>query len=48
MELPHEVPAQNGAFDNAVVMDTGIGISNNLEILPVTNQTSPESDVPPL
>jgi hypothetical protein len=48
MELPCEGPAPNRASNDAVAMDTGIGIIDDPEILPATNQTSLESDVPPL
>ena len=48
MKLPCESPAPYRASNDTVAMDTGIGIINNPEILPATNQTSPESDAPPL
>jgi hypothetical protein len=48
MELLCEGPAPNRASNDAVVMDTGIGIFDDPEILLATNQTSLESDVPPL
>jgi hypothetical protein len=45
MELPCESLATNRASNDVVAMDTGLGIIDDPEILPTTNQTSLESDV---
>jgi hypothetical protein len=48
MELPCESSAPIRASNDAVAMDTGLGIIDDPEILPATSQTLLESDVPPL
>jgi len=48
LELPCEGPAQNGALDDAVPMDTGICIIDNPEIHPSMNQSLPEITLLPL
>jgi hypothetical protein len=48
MEQHTEAPVQNGAFDDAVAIDTSIGIIHGAENTLLANQTPPELDAPPL
>lgn len=48
MEPPCEGPAQNGPLDTTAADYGGIGIIDNPELCHVTNETSPERDLPPL
>ncbi len=48
MEKDTEGPVRNGPFDDAMAVDTGIGIIHEAETMLLTNQTHPEIDAPPL